>query len=305
VDALRAALALACAAPQPLAAQAIADPVIVDPTEAPETPAAPRPDPGSLDEKGLRELIAGRGFRPEEQEAAIRELRRRFRSPATEAFAQNAEALMALDAFDGPRAWRGFTKVRGVYAGSADPAVQIEVARAIQGQAQAQDLIEAGDLLGPIEPVTAETIRLDSLANRLRRELVQIYGRRAEPEIRRTVAQERFNLAVSEAIARNFKDGPKPFLDIVRDYDGSSDPAVQLVIANVFSNLAHFEPDRRKVIAYYDEILRRFSTSRDPLVRGEVGNAYANRAYWLNELGEAEAARRARSEYDAWILREP
>lgn len=296
---LRAAIALACAAPQPLAAQPV-----IDEMEAPEPPPIPRIDPATLDEKDLRALIADRRHLPGEQAAAIRELRRRFGSAAAEAFAQNAEATQALDAFDGPQAWRRFTRVRGTYADSADPAVQVEVVRAIQGQAQAQDLIEAGDLLGPMKPITAETIRLDVLSHRLRRELVTSYGRRAEPGIRRVVAQERLNIAVSEAIARSFKDGPAPFLAIVRDYDGSTDPAVQWVVAESFATLAHFQQDPRKQIAWYDEIIRRFSASRDPMLRGKVDDAYANKAYWLKELGEAEAARRATREYDEWMLRD-
>ncbi|MET1112898.1 MAG: hypothetical protein ABWX67_15380 [Allosphingosinicella sp.] len=293
---LRAAFAFAFAAPQLAAAQ-----VIAEPADILEAPSSARFDPGALDEDGLRALVSNRG-RPAEQAAAIRELRRRFGSAAVEAFAQNAEATAALDRFDGPDAWRRFTKVRGTYAVDANPAVQVEVARAIQGQAQAQDLIEAGDLRGPLQPVTAETIRLDSLSHRLRRELVETYGRSAEPGIRRVVAQERLNIAMSEAIARSFKKGPAPFLAIVRDYDGSTDPAVQYVVAEVFATLAHFEPDRRKEVALWDEIVRRYSTSRDPLVRGKVDDAYSNKAYWLEDLGEAEAARRATSEYHAWML---
>jgi len=295
---LGAAIALAFAAPQPLVAQPV-----IDEMEAPEAPPVPRIDPAVLDEQGLRALITDLRHRPEEQAAAIRELRRRFRSPAADAFAQNAEAMQALDAFDGPGAWSRFTRVRGSYADSADPAVQVEVARAIQGQAQAQDLIEAGDLLGPMKPVTAETIRLDALSHRLRRELVQTYGRRREPGIRRVVAQERLNIAVGEAIARRFRDGPAPFLAIVRDYDGSTDPSVQWVVAEAFANLAHFQHDPRKQIAWYDEIIRRFSATRDLSLRGKVDEAYANKAYWLEELGEAEAARRATSEYHEWMLR--
>ncbi len=296
---LGAALALTCAAPQPLVAQVIAEPV-----DASESPPSPRVDPDALDEKGLRALVSNRGRPPAEQAAAIRELRRRFASAAIKAFAQNAEATAALDRFDGPDAFGRFTKVRGTYAGNADPAVQVEVVRAIQGQAQAQDLIEAGDLSGPMRPVTAETIRLDVLSHRLRRELVETYRRRSEPGIRRVVAQERFNIARSEAIARSFKDGPAPFLAIVRDYEDSTDPAVQYVVADVFATLSHFEPDRRKEIALHGEIIRRFSTSRDPLVRGKVDDAYANKGFWLEELGEVEAARQIQREYDQWILRE-
>ena len=296
---LGAAIALACAAPQTLAAQ-----VIAEPSDVPE--ASPRPviDPASLDEEGLRALVSDRRHMPAEQAAAIRELRRRFHSAATDAFTQNAEGTAALDDLDGPGAYRRFTKVRATYAGSAHPAVEAEVVRAIQGQAQAQDIIDSGDPSGPMVPVTAETIRLDTLSHRLRVELVETYGRRAEPDIRRVVAQERFNLAVADAIASNFGNGPELLLGIVRDYDGSPDPAVQWVLADVFSTLAHFEPDRRKQPAWHGEIIRRFSASRDPVMRGKVSDAFANKAHWLGEIGEAEAARQATRDYDEWSLRD-
>ncbi|HEU0099853.1 MAG TPA: hypothetical protein VFQ67_13905 [Allosphingosinicella sp.] len=297
---LRAGLLLACAAPQAVAAQVIAEPV-----EMPGAPERASVDLKTLDEKGLRALVLERGRHwPAELEAALRELRRRFGSAAVEAFAQNAEATAALDRFDGPGAFRRFTKVRGAFAGNGDPDIQAEVARAIQGQAQAQDLIEAGDLSGPLQPVTSETIRIDSLAYRLRRELVQIYGRRTEPAIRRVVAQERLNIATGEAIAYDFKKGSAPFLAIVRDYDGSADPSIQYVIADAFATLAHFETDRRREIALWEEIIRRYSNSRDLLVRGKVDDAYANRAFWLEDIGETEAAKRAQREYEAWMLRD-
>lgn len=295
---LGAAIALACAAPHPLMAQ-----VIVNETEAPEAPAAPAIDPATLDEKGLRALVDGRRYEPAVQARAIRELRSRFGSAAVEAFAGNGEGSMALDASDGPKAYSHFTKVRASHSGNSDPAVQVEVARAIQGQAQAQDLIEAGDLTGPTEPVTSDTIRLDVPSYRLRRELVDLYGRRSEPGIRRVVAQERLNLAISEAIAGKYKAGPETFLGIVRDFERSTDPEVQRIVAEVFSTLAHFERDRRKEIEWHGEIIRRFSASRHPVLREKVGNAYSNKLYWLEELGETEESKRVQREYDEWSAR--
>ena len=294
---LRTAVALACAAPQSLAAQVIVDEV----PEAPDAPPSPRVDPSTLDEKGLRAFISRRGHALAESEAAIGELRRRFgKSDAAEAFAQNAEATMALDRSDGPAALRGFKKVVASYSRSADPAVTAEVVRAMQGQAEAYDLIEAGDLLGPSEPVTADTIRLDVPSHRLRRDLVNRYGLRSEPEIRRVVARERANIALAEAIASRRTADPSAFVAIVRDYGSSADPDVQCVVADVLAYLARFEPDRRRQIGWHGEIIRRFSASRDFILRSKVGDAFSNKAYLQKELGEHEAARRTDAEFDQW-----
>lgn len=289
-------LLAAVAQPPPAQAQLIE---AIDPSPASE--AAPA-DLSRLDEQALRDLAGSRGHPPAELERARAELLRRFPSDANRAFAMNGEAWALADAFEGEASYDLFTRVRARYAGHADPALEREVARAIQGQANALDVIDAAREVAsgaPLQAVTHETIDLDSPSYRLRRELVDVYGDRREPAIRAIVLQERYNLAMGELIAGTGR--LEALRTLIGEYEQLDGIEAQRQIAEILTSIAffvHHEP--RRQIEVWNEIIRRFADSRDRLLWSKVDDAFANAAWAYERLGDADGERRMREAQMDW-----
>lgn len=262
------------------------------------SPVSAAAQPGAADiatagERQLRDLLLGHSLPYARRQAAIAALRTRFPSDANEAVAMNAEARDLLDDRQAEAAYDRFTQVRGRFAGRADPAVAVELARAMQGQILARDTIEGrARAAGPITPAT---IGLDSPSMRLRRELVAEYLGNRDPAIRAIVAQERFNIAEAEWLAAGRAD-PAPLLALASDYQGV--PGLENLVATIYFHLAWMEADSTRRLAYFEEVPRRFQASRDPAVRQLVDDAYSNILALLEELGRSREAARVRRDYE-------
>ena len=263
-----------------------------------EAPTRPRAvDFNAASEGALRGLLLGHTLSGPDRTAAIAALRRRFPSDANEAFALNVEAWELVNDRGAEAAYDLFTAVRGRFAGRAEPALEVEIARAMQGQIVALDTIEGRAWTPSPGPVTPFTIRLDSPAMRLRRELVAQYPGNRDPTIRGIVAQERVNIAHAEWLAADRAD-PAPLLALAREYGDV--PALENLTATIYFHLAWGNPDLARALAYYEEIPRRFRRSTDPAVRRQVDDAYSNIVSLLEQLGRPGAASRVRRDYERW-----
>ena len=284
-------------APAALAAQIVAVPVDTGvPRDSLDLP--------RLDEAALRELLLGYDLTPSERLVAIAELRRRFPSEPVLAFALNAEATTYREQWRTDEANALYARVRVEHEGRGDPALDTEIVRAIQGQAISIEMAEAMADTGPLRPLTPDSIDLDSPSNRLRREVVERFSGRLEPDIRAIVAQERYNLALEETIASGRYSDPARFLALIAEYEDSDHPLIRRLIGDILFNLGTFAGDDRERAAYYDEFLRRYGTSDDPVIESRIYDAHANKVYALEQLGDREAAARAQAEQDAWFERQ-
>jgi hypothetical protein len=283
----------------PAAAQPalVADPPLCEPEQAP-----PPVDVTQLDEAALRAMIGDIWIR-NGREAAIAELRRRFPSPATRAFADNAEAADAILANEPERALAIATRVRAEHGGSRDPDVELQVARAILLQTDAIETAEAVADRGPFRPLTPADIDLDSRSNLLRRELIDLFGDRPDPAMRALVGWQRYNLLVGETLAagRHSDEGYGAIVDELRPLIGH--PDVGELIARILFDLAFVEADDERQIARYDEIIRLFPNGSGPQLRQVVADSYANKAFALEQLGREAEAARVQEEHLAWLDR--
>jgi hypothetical protein len=295
----RIALALLLLA-APAAAQVTEVRTIPAPDFGPAPPPAPLPDFARIGEAELRALLAGRRLDPGPRAEAIRALRRRFPSEATTAFALNAEARTHLDLWETNRALALYRQVRGRFDRSRDPAVEAEIAAAMQGEVQAIEMAEALAYAGPPRLATAADLDPARPENRLRRAVVERFAGRSEPAIRRIVAQERFNLLQSETLRAGRHSDPARYMALVREYEDSGDPELRRLIARILFDIASGAGTEGAAIGHWDEFLRRFGQSADPELRSLVFDAYDNKHYVLERLGDDAAAARVRTEQWAW-----
>jgi|GEM_PF-6262730 len=284
-------------------AQAVEMRMIPAPDRDGRRAAPPPPDLATIPETEFRILLSERRLHGPLRSEAIAAFRHRFTSEAARAFALNAEAQTRLDARDPEGALALYTQVRTEFGESRDPAVEAEVAEAMQGQVQALGAAEARADAGPLEPLTPESIDLDSRSNRLRQEIVTRFAGRAEPAIRTVVAQERFNLIELETIRSvRFTDPPR-LTALIAEFEDSEEPRIRRLIADILMRLARFEPDDRAAIAYLDDFLRRFGHSTERELRSLVFDAYDNKRYLLEQLGEDARAALVQAEQSAWFGR--
>lgn len=289
-------LAFAVAA-QPLAAQVTARAV-----DAPATAEAP-PDLSGHDERALRRIVVDMSRPVSLREQARRELAGRFPSARTTALLMNAEAIALADAFEGERAYALFTRVRSLYAGSSEPGVNREVARAIRGQAQALGVIEAANSNESLVPLGPHDIDFNSPPLRLRQELVDTFSDDPDPEIRLIVFQERYNLEIARGIAAGTLGDPQRLYALIADYDDLEGERDDSFVAHILFAIATAESDPRRAIAAYDEVIRRFAASAGDRLRSRIVDAYENKAFLLEQLGDTAAAARAREAEYAWFER--
>jgi hypothetical protein len=261
------------------------------------------PDVTRLGEAELRGIAEGLG---DDRLEAIAELRRRFPSAAVRAFVANAEAREAAFANDARRAYDAYSRVRAEFAGNPDPEIELEVARAIAGQANALDLQEAIDTAAePIRPITPGSIDENSPSYRLMRELVELFGDRTEPRIRALVGWQRYNLLQASALNRGAPYDAAPFLALAAEYSDSDHPDIVSFVAYMLFGVAMFEPDQARRLAHITAFVRRFARPPNDLVREHVYDAYSWKAGIEEEQGDAQAAARTRREADAWAERNP
>lgn len=286
----------------PASAQVTAVQTPVSPDLRPTPSPTPPLDFARMGEAELRALIRRR-LDPGPAAEAIRALRQRFPSEATNAFALNAEARVRLDLREIDRALALYRHIRARFAGSRDAAVEAEIAAAMQGEVEAiemADVIAHPERAAPLTPAAHDPARPE---NRLRREIVERFAGRTEPGLRRIVAQERFNLMQSETISAGRYSDPPRYMALVGEYEDSEDPELQRLIAQILYNIASGAGENRTAIGYWDEFLRRFGQSAEPEMRSLVSDAYDNKHYVLERLGDEQGAARVRTELWAWSAR--
>jgi hypothetical protein len=292
----------------------IHDPV-VDPVPCDYGEARPRLPSGSESRAELYDLFLGQSLRPPERREILVSLKARYPGEATDAFVAIAEA----QPYDSEESILTFESIVRRLGGSADPDVQVEVARARWMQVQAWSSRHVGE--GEAEYLEVhETYRRTAQGRRWSKLLdafIRDYRGRG-PAFEEFVAAAEYDALFREmgdltpgehlVDGRLLDEGVARIRDTMRArmraliarYEASPNDRVQRVVFQARDMLAPYELGRAALIPVDRDLIARYRGARDIELRAEVDGAYHRLKMSLAEARQERELAALEAEHSAW-----
>lgn len=275
----------------------------------------PRLPSASSSRTELYDLFLGQRLRAAQQRELLEVLRARFPGEATEAFAAMAQSLPP----DSDASIALFESIIQRHAGSSDPELQVEVARARwnlilawrsrhTGESDSWDHLFVAETYQGSGPGRRWSELLDAFLRdyRGRGAMFDEFVARAEYEVIVRSAADRTPgehlldpRYVEPEVAAIGADMRAQLLRLIDRYGDSPDERVQRTVADA-RDIARRDLGPEAAIPYAREVIARYRLSGDHDLRARVSGAYSRLQWMLEEAGQASQAAAVSAEAAAW-----